>query len=276
MKLCCELFGVSKSGFYKWKNSLVGPRKSRDEELIKKIEKEFENSKKTYGSPRITRKLKLGGETVSENKVAKLMRENDLNATKKAAFRPKTTINNPSDKKAERVFKIEGPGPKKINEVWGSDLTYIPTEKGFCYLVVVEDLFNREIVGWDLSETMEAENTKAALTNALKRAQGDLSGLIFHSDQGTQYCSKSVRERIHLTGLIQSMSRRGNCYDNAYIESFFSTMKRELEKTVFKDIEEARKYIFEYIEGWYNTERLHSSLGYLSPRDYVKENCLAA
>lgn len=236
MKLCCELFGVSKSGFYKWKGSLLGPRKSRGEELLKKIEKEFENSKKTYGSPRIVKKLKMNGETVGENKVAKLMRENDLNATKKAAFRPKTTINNPSDKKAERVFKIENHGPEKINEVWASDLTYIPTEKGFCYLVVVEDLFNRKIVGWDLSETMEAENTKVALTNALKKASGDLRGLVFHSDQGTQYCSKAVRDRIHLVGLIQSMSRKGNCYDNAYVESFFSTMKRELGRQCLKTL----------------------------------------
>lgn len=276
MKLCCELFRVSTSGFYKWKKSLIRPHRSRDEELVNKIKEEFKRSKSSYGSPRMTEKLKQSGETVSENKVAKLMRENSVSAMKKKAFKPQTTINNTLDRKSDRVFKIEDHQIDDKNQVWASDLTYIPTEKGFCYLVVVEDLFNREIVGWDLSESMEAQNTNAALTNALKKAQGDLSGLIFHSDQGTQYCSNIVRERINVVGLIQSMSRKGNCYDNAYVESFFSTMKRELEKTVFRDIEEARKYIFEYIEGWYNTERLHSSLGYLSPRDYVKENCLAA
>lgn len=276
MKLCCELFRVSTSGFYKWKKSLIRPHRSRDEELVNKIKEEFKRSKSSYGSPRMTEKLKQSGETVSENKVAKLMRENSVSAMKKKAFKPQTTINNTLDRKSDRVFKIEDHQIDDKNQVWASDLTYIPTEKGFCYLVVVEDLFNREIVGWDLSESMEAQNTNAALTNALKKAKGDLSGLIFHSDQGTQYCSNIVRERINVVGLIQSMSRKGNCYDNAYVESFFSTMKRELEKTVFRDIEEARKYIFEYIEGWYNTERLHSSLGYLSPRDYVKENCLAA
>ena len=273
--LSCRLFGVSRSGFYKWRKSLFSS-KNKEESLLTKVKKVFENSKGTYGSPRVTRSLKNAGEKVGEKRVAKLMKENGLSAEKKRAFKPKTTINNPSDKKSDRVFKIEDFKPKKANEVWASDLTYIPTKKGFCYLVVVEDLFNREIMGWDLSDSMDAENTKKALKNALKATNTTLRGTVFHSDQGTQYCSHVVRKRLKLVGLVQSMSRKGNCYDNAYVESFFSTMKRELEKTVFEDLEEARRYIFNYIEGWYNTERLHSSLGYMSPRDYVKQNSLAA
>lgn len=276
MRQSCRLLSVSTSGFYKWRKSQSSPRKKAHLKLVESINRAFDKSKGTYGSPRITEKLKQNGETVSENKIAKIMKEEGIRANKKKSFKPKTTINNPSEIKSERVFKIEKTVVSHPNQVWASDLTYIPTKKGFCYLVVVEDLFNREIVGWDLSSSMEAVNTKRALSKALKRRKGSLDGTIFHSDQGTQYCSSAVRKRLDLVGLTQSMSRKGNCYDNAFVESFFSSMKRELEKSVFEDIDEARSYIFEYIEGWYNTERLHSSLGYLSPRDYVTKNSLAA
>lgn len=270
IKRCCELLGVSSSGFYSWDGRSPSAQKRRSEELKSRVQEEFDKSKERYGSPRVTKALKASGEEVSENTVAKIMKGEALRAKGKKAFRPKTTINNPNDQKSARVFKIEDHKATSRDEYWASDLTYIPMEKGFCYLVVVMDLFNREIIGWDLSLSMEAEKTKSALTKAISNSSGKLEGLVFHSDQGVQYTSSAVRKRLELLKIEQSMSRKGNCYDNAFVESFFHTLKNELEKDHFIDFQEAKKEIREYID-WYNNTRLHSSLGYLSPVDYVRQ-----
>jgi len=235
----------------------------------------FGNSKRAYGSPRIQKSLQRDGEKIGKDKVAKLMKEEGLSAKKKKAFRPKTTLNNPSDKKSERIFKIEETEVTGPNQVWVSDLTYLPTGKGFSYLVTVMDLFNREIKGWDVSDSMEAVNTKEALLMAIKATPGSLRELTFHSDQGVQYCSSDVREILELLKITQSMSRKGNCYDNAFAESFFGSMKNELEYNHFCNLDEAKKEIFRYIN-WYNRERFHSGLGYLSPLEYVDRNLCAA
>jgi putative transposase len=276
VRLCCKLLKVSHSGFYEWLTRKPSNRQRKRDELKIKIKTIFEKSKSNYGSPRILKSLRNESETVGKNTVAKLMREEGLSARKKAAFRPKTTINNPSDQKSPRIFEIQKTEIKRENQVWASDLTYLSTGHGFSYLVVVMDLFNREIKGWDVSDSMDAEKTKKALLEAVKSSPGQLRELTFHSDQGVQYCSRAVREKLELLKITQSMSRKGNCYDNAFVESFFHTLKNELEKSRFKDLDEAKRMIFEYIN-WYNRERIHSSLGYLSPMDYVKQiNCLAA
>lgn len=276
VKLCCKLLKASYSGFRGSLTRKPSARQKRDGELKSKILSIFDKSKKNYGSPRIKKSLELQGVNIGKDKVAKLMKEEGLSARKKKSFRPKTTVNNPSDAKSPRVFKIEDKQVKKSNDVWASDLTYIQTKHGFCYLVVVMDLFNREIKGWDVSGSMDAENTKKSLLNAVKATPASLKELTFHSDQGVQYCSRAVRDKLKLLDITQSMSRKGNCYDNAFVESFFHTLKNELEKTCFKDLAEAKKMIFEYIN-WYNRERLHSPLGYMSPLDYVeKTNSLVA
>ena len=203
------------------------------------------------------------------------MREEGLSAKKKRAFRPKTTINNPGDKKSPRAFKIKETKVEGPNQVWVSDLTYLPTGNGFCYLVTVMDLFNREIKGWDVSDSMEAGNTKNALLGAIRDTSGPLNGLTFHSDQGVQYCSGEVRSKLEILNVKQSMSRKGNCYDNAFAENFFGTMKNEMEFNHFGNLEEAKREIINYIN-WYNRERMHSSLGYLSPVEYLKKTRLAA
>ena len=208
---CCELLRISPSGFYDWLKRGPSKREQRDEQLKAKIISIFGNSKKTYGSPRIQRTLQVNGEKVGKDKVAQLMREEGLSAKKKKAFRPKTTINNPSDKKSPRVFKIKETTVTGPNQVWASDLTYIPTGAGFSYLVTVMDLYNREIKGWDVSDSMEAVNTKNALVEALRRTPGRLNGLVFHSDQGVQYCASDFREKLELLKITQSMSRTGNC-----------------------------------------------------------------
>lgn len=275
LKKSCELLRASTSGFYDWLKRKSAPRKDKDKSLKQKIKKIFDNSDGNYGSPRVHKSLQNDGEIIGENKVAKLMREENLNAKKKKAFRPKTTINNPSDKKSPRVFKGDVDSVTAPNQVWVSDLTYLPTGSGFSYLVTVMDLYNREIKGWDVSDSMEAFNTKNALLQAVRSTEGQLNELTFHSDQGVQYCSSHVRDKLKLLDIEQSMSRKGNCYDNSFAESFFGTLKNEMRVTHFKDLDEVQREVFRYIT-WYNRKRLHSSLGYLSPVEYLNRTCLAA
>ena len=202
LKKSCELLRASTSGFYDRLKRKSAHRKDKDKRLKKKIKKIFDNSDGNYGSPRIHKSLQNDGETIGENKVAKLMKEDNLNAKKKKAFRPKTTINNPSDKKSPRVFKGNVASVTAPNQVWVSDLTCLPTESGFSYLVTVMDLYNREIKGWDVSDSMEALNTKNALLQALRSTEGQLNGLTFHSDQGVQYCSSDVRDKLKLLDIV--------------------------------------------------------------------------
>jgi putative transposase len=272
---CCSLLGVSTSGFYDWLRRRPSKRAERCNFLKEEIVSIHHKTKARYGSPRVYRALLEKGVNVSENTVAKLMAQEGIKAVCKQPYRPKTTINNPSEQKSPRVFKITKTPVEERNVVWASDLTYLPIAGGFYYLTVVMDLFNREIIGWDVSQTMEAENTKTALIGAIREAPGPLEKLVFHSDQGSQYCSGAVRDVLKLLQITQSMSRKGNCYDNAFVESFFSTLKRELGIKGFASLAEAKREIFEYIN-WYNRERLHSSLGYRSPIDYAQENHRAA
>ena len=267
---CCDLLKVSISGFYRWIKRLPSKRKLKDKELKTNIRDIFENSRKNYGVPRIQKSLERRRLNVGKRRIARLMKEGGWIVRRKKAFRPKTTINNPSMKKSPREFKIESHQVSRPNEVWVSDLTYIPTEtQGFIYLVMVMDVFNREIRGWDLGLTMEAKNTKNAFMNAIRSTPGKLNLLIFHSDQGVQYCSEVVRRKLDFLGITQSMSRKGNCYDNAYAESLFSTVKAELPEERFHDLMDAERKIVDYIY-WYNRERLHSSLGYKSPMEYLE------
>jgi transposase InsO family protein len=271
VQLCCELLNVSPSGFYDWKSRLPSKRQRENELLKSEIKEIHKESKGTYGSPRIKAALEDKGHHIGKDKVAKLMKEENIRARQKRAFVPKTTVNNPSDKKSDRLFKIEETEVVKPNQVWASDLTYIPTEEGFLYLVVVLDLFNRQVKGWDLSDSMEAKQTVKAFMNAVRNFPGRAKDVIFHSDQGVQNCANDLRNKLELLGFEQSMSRKGNCYDNAFVESFFHSLKNELEEKVFKTQEQAKKAIFEYIETWYNNKRLHSSLGYMSPIEYEKQ-----
>jgi transposase InsO family protein len=271
VETCCELLSVSASGFYDWRKRLPSKRQTANEALKKEITEIHKDSKGTYGSPRIKAALERDGHTVGKDRVAKLMREEGIKARQKKAFVPKTTVNNPSDIKSERIFKIEQTEVVRPNQVWASDLTYISTEEGFVYLVVIMDLFNRQIKGWDLSDSMEAKHTMKAFINAVRSFKGRAQNIIFHSDQGVQNCETEFRKNLKLLGFEQSMSRKGNCYDNAFVESFFHSLKNELEVKIFKAKKDAEKAIFEYIETWYNSKRLHSSLGYMTPMEYEQQ-----
>jgi putative transposase len=268
IKECCVALSVSRSGYYQWVGAEPSLRAKAEAKLLEQIVEVFEANKERYGSPRVTRELRQQGLGCGENRVARLMHENELAARRKKAFRPRTTI------AGERVAPnlIKDLEPSAPDQIWVSDITYVSTLEGWLYLAVILDLFSRKVVGWKLGETLQAELVVGALKNALVLRQPG-PGLYFHSDQGSQYSSDAVRKPLTVIGANLSMSAQGNCYENAKAEAFFSTLKGECfpESQVFGTKAEARREIFEYIETYYNNVRLHSALGYQAPAQYETE-----
>ncbi len=265
IKECCVGLSVSRSGYYQWAVAKQSLRAQANAELLKQIDQVHGEHKGRYGSPRITQQLRQEGVRCGENRVARLMRQNGLAARRKKAFRPRTTL------AGERVAPnlIKDLEPSAPDQVWVSDISYVGTLEGWLYLAVILDLFSRKVVGWKLGETLEAELVVVALKNALMMRQPD-PGLYFHSDQGSQYSSEAVKTPLAVIGAKLSMSGRGNCYDNAKAEAFFSTLKTECfpANQLFGTKVEARREIFEYIEVYYNNQRLHSALDYQTPSRY--------
>jgi transposase InsO family protein len=265
VKDCCAALRVSRSGFYQWVGTEQSLRAEANAGLWKEIQRVYDEHKGRYGSPRISRQLRREGLECGENRVARLMRENKLAARGKKAFRPRTTT--PGQGAAPNLIKERDPNAP--DQVWASDITYVATAEGWLYLAVILDLFSRRVVGWKLGETLEAELVVSALRNALVLRQPQ-EGLCFHSDRGSQYSSQALRKPLSVIGANQSMSGLGNCYENATMEAFFSTLKTECfpENQVFSSRAQARREIFEYIELYYNNRRLHSALGYQTPHHY--------
>jgi putative transposase len=265
IKECCEALGVSRSGYYQWQKAEPTQREQEEAELVKQIGRVFAANKERYGSPRVRQALCQDGIDCGENRVARLMRENQLVAKAKKAFRPRTTL--PGQSVAPNLIKdLEPSGP---DQIWVSDITYVATVEGWLYLAVILDLFSRKVVGWKLGETLQAELVVTALKNALMMRKPH-RGLYFHSDRGSQYSSQAVRKPLSVIGANLSMSGQGNCYDNAKAEAFFSTLKTECfpPTQLFGSKALARREIFEYIEVYYNNRRLHSALGYQTPRQF--------
>lgn len=271
----CRYFGVSPSGYYSWCSRPESKRSKENKDLLKEIRSIHFESKKRYGAPRVHISLKKKGLVCSKAKVAKLMRKEGLRGFQAKSFKPTTTDSNHKKKISPRIFDNDEVVATKPNEIWVSDITYIPTKEGWVYLFMVLDVFTRKIIGHTLSENMSAENLRSSFIKALKNSRARIENLIFHSDQGAQYCETEFRKLLELTCTIQSMSRKGNCYDNAFAETFFHSMKAELNTKVFKTKENAKKEIEEYIE-WYNAERFHSSLDYMSPVEYEKSVTMVA
>ena len=268
--LMCRVLGVSCSGYYDWCGRPPSRRTVEDLALTTAIQAEFEKSRGTYGSPRILADLRELGHTYGENRVARLMRAAGLKARAARRFKVTTDSNHDLPIAANllnREFEVEAP-----NTVWAGDITYVWTAQGWLYLAVVLDLYSRQVVGWSLSHSLQAEIVVNALQMGLKcRAGEDLRGMMFHSDRGSQYASDEFREVAKGNGLTLSMSRRGNCWDNAPSESFFSTLKTELiHRQAYLTTEQARLAIFEYIEVFYNRRRRHSKLGNISPVAYER------
>lgn len=266
----CEVLEVSRSGYYKSLSTEPSVRKNENEQIIDEMKQiHRERFKNAYGSPRMTVELKKRGFSCSENRVARLMAKEGLKARHKAAFRPKTTVQDPDRVPApNRLAEIET--PSHPGEVFVSDITYVATRQGLLYLAVTMDLFSRRIAGWHLAESMQTDLVIEAAQKAIKGTV-TYSGAIFHSDRGCQYTSRRMRCWLNQRGLLSSMSAKGYCYDNAACESVFATIKREAFPTgcVFATKFEARLTIFEYLETFYNRERIHTSLENQSPENFL-------
>jgi putative transposase len=260
---------ISRSGFYRWRSSQESRRAREQRDLGQRIERVFKAHAQRYGSPRVTRALRQEGLSVGKNRVARLMRQQQLVGRKKRAFRPQTTVAGGDRTEPNRIANLV---PERPDQIWVSDITYVATAEGWLYLAVILDLFSRRVVGWKLDDRLQAGLVPQALQNALVLRQ-PRAGLYFHSDRGCQYTSQLVRKRLEVIQAIPSISAPGNCYQNAKAEAFFSSLKTECfpVSNCFESKAQARSTIFEYIEVYYNNQRLHSALGYQSPRQY--ESC---
>lgn len=270
----CRVLSVSRSGFYAWRGRPQSGRARRRETLLTKIKAiHAERKKNVYGSPRVHKELAARDVSCCRNTVARVMREAGIQAKTVKKFRH-TTDSNHRHPVAENVVNREFQ-PSRKNETWTADITYIWTDEGWLYLAAVEDLYSRKIVGWSLSERIDSRLVAAALEMAVQRELPG-EGLVAHSDRGVQYASEHYQRLLRKHGVTCSMSRKGNCWDNAPMESFFATLKKELiHQERYATRAEARRSVFEYIEVFYNRERRHSALGYVSPAEFEGSTCSA-
>jgi len=277
VRLMCRVLEVSPSGYYASRKRPSSWHALIDEILMARVKIIHAESNETYGAPRVHRELQAEGLPASPKRVARLMREEGLVARPRKRSRVATTDSNHDHPLAPnllaRAFDVNGIG---INRVWVADITYIPTREGMLYLATVLDLGSRRCVGWAMRDTLEVELALSALRMA-RTARAPGLGLIHHSDRGSQYTSGDYRAELAAHGMLASMSGKGDCYDNAVAESFFSTLEFELlMKNDWHTREDARRAIFRYIETWYNRRRRHSTLGYVSPAEYEQQLQVAA
>lgn len=270
VRVMCRILRVSPSGFYAWHSRPVSDQATRRGELTKKVQQVFEDNRRVYGSPRVHEQLIARGEHCSVNTVAKIMQKQGLQAKGPKRFKPVTTDSKHDRPVAnnllQRDFTATGP-----NQKWVADMTYIPTRMGWLYLAVVLDVFSRRVVGWSVADHMRADLVCQALRQAVGNRKPD-AGLIHHSDRGVQYASGGYQNLLDVYRITCSMSGKGNCYDNAMMESFMGTLKVELvHGSDWADHDEAGQAVFEYIEVFYNRVRLHSALGYKSPLEYEQQ-----
>jgi putative transposase len=269
----CGWLEVAPSGDYAWGKRPPSERQRDDARLVERIREAHQTSRQTYGSPRITAELRDQGEDCNHKRVERLMRLHGIHAKQPRRF-ARTTDSQHDQPVAENVlnqqFEAEAP-----NRVWTADITYIDTAEGWLSLAVVMDLFSRRIVGWAMAEHMLTSLVEDALAMALEQRR-PTNGLLHHSDRGSQYASYDYQDRLTAAGIQPSMSRRGNCYDNAVQESFFGTLKGECASERYASRAAARTSLFEYIEAWYNRRRRHSALGYLSPEQFENKQSMSS
>jgi putative transposase len=273
IRLMCRALAVSPAGYYAWRSRPESARTIQTRILLSAIRVLHEESRETYGSPRIWGALREQGHQVGEHRVARLMRQANLQAKTVSKWRVTTDSAHRLPVAANhlnRQFTVAAP-----NQVWAGDLTYIWTREGWLYLAILLDLYSRAVVGWARGARLTEELTQHALQMALHRRQPK-PGLLHHSDRGSQYAANAYQQRLRAAGIRGSMSRRGNCWDNACVESFFGTLKRELiHHRQYHTREEAKQEIFEYLEVFYNRQRRHSTLGYRSPAEFEARAAVA-
>ena len=270
IQLLCTTLGVSRTGYYAHRQKPQRPRRVQDQKLVEQITPIFQQSRRTYGSPRIQIALGRAGERCGKNRIARLMRQQGLRAKQKRRFRPVTTQSQHGLAVAEN-WLAKVPSPARPNQVWVSDITYLPTCEGWLYLAVILDACSRKVVGWHVDDHLETPLVTEALQQARQR-RGPAPGLLHHSDRGVQYASSAHRALLATYHITPSMSRKGNCYDNALAESFFATLKTEVfAQTAPQPKAQTKRTLFEYIEAFYNPRRLHSALGYQSPVEFENQ-----
>lgn len=272
VRLLCRVLDVAVSGYYRWRTQPRSARALEDERLAEQIVQVHRNSRRTYGAPRIVSELEAAGVHISRRRCARLMRARAIRGRKKHRRTPRTT-----DSRHGRATPsnrlVDGCAPSGPNQIWVTDITYLQTDEGWLYLAAILDLWSRRVVGWSCGATLQASLTLAALRQALRQRQ-PARGLIHHSDRGSQYLDDDYVKILEAHGIDRSMSRVGNCYDNAFIESFWSTLKSDtgLDRSTVPSRAAAELAVFDYIETFYNPTRRHSSLGHISPVAFEKNN----
>jgi putative transposase len=265
----CHVLEVSENGYYNWRKRGKSQRKQDDEQLTERIKDAYDDNRGAYGSPRIHAELKEQGIHCGRKRIARLMREKSISAGRKRR-KARTTDSSHDSPIAPNLLKRDFTADAP-NKKWLTDMTFIATREGWLYLAGVLDAYSRKVIGWAMGKEHDAELVKEALQMALLQRQPG-AGLVHHSDRGSEYASKSYQEMLHQHNVQISMSKKGDCYDNAPMESFWGTLKEEgVGKDVFPSRKEAKTAIFDYIEVFYNRKRKHSSLGYLSPVDFEKQ-----
>ena len=265
----CAAFGVSRNGYYAHRKKPQAKRRAEDAELGPEVREAFIASRGSYGSPRLVHALQRKGLRLGKTRIRRLMCEQGCQVARKRRFVPRTTVADGNSPVAPNQL-LEHPATSRIDEAWVTDITYLPTTEGWLYLAAEMDLHSRRILGWSTGTSLATDLVEQALERAIRGRPGaQLRELIHHSDRGCQYTSAAFRSRLNLRGIIPSMSRRGNCYDNAAMESFWATLKAECFGTVIPATRaQARAMLFDYIETFYNPLRLHSSLGFQSPVEF--------
>jgi transposase InsO family protein len=269
VRIMCRVLKVGVSGYYAWRKRPLSPRVQANAALAEQIGRVHQHSRQTYGSRRVTAALRAQGVVCNRKRVARLMRVQGMRGCDRRRRRPITTQADPTQPLAANIlardFSASAP-----NQKWLGDITYIDTDEGWLYLAGIEDVFSRKIVGWAMDDHLETELVTAALHMALTQ-RCPAAGLLHHSDRGSQYTSAAYRTLLAQHAICVSMSRTGNCYDNAMKESFWATLKSECATQSFATRAQARAAVFEYIEVFYNRQRLHSALGYLSPEQFEQQ-----
>lgn len=269
VKQLCDAYNIPRCSYYAWLNRGISKRKRENMYYAERITSVFEEYKHRYGSPRITAELRDEGLKIGKNRVCRLMKIQGLSADRKKKRKFVNSASSLKEPVAENLVNMNF-NPSAANDLWAGDISIIETDEGVMYLSVVMEMWSRAVIGWEMQSSMTENLVIRSLNNAIRNRKPK-SELIVHTDRGSQYKSTRYRQLLSENNFIQSMSYKGNCYDNAPVESFFASLKKELVyRMKFKSKEEARRQIFEYIEIFYNRQRRHSTLGYISPLNFEK------